>query len=521
MSNPVKISFDNSRTSTQTLRVNIGWLSGQDRYDVQYSKDKTFATGVTTIQRNSPSKKANVASDFGQSLSDLPQNTTYYVRARAVADSGSAGAWSSVIKGTTKSKAPLEVKVGWSQTSTGHIKIKWSHNGAYTTNQRVHLATTSFNSGSKGEDHRIIKVSKDARSYTLTDADLAALNAPVGSGRVIRFRVEARNEGLNPTRTKFNTGLTPSAIVGQPRGAAPTNATSLTIATYNVTSAAANPKNHLWKNRKTQVAQQIVNAKAGIVGIQEAITLKQGSSTQIKQLLSEVKKQQAKKNKAVKWKLVRDTRYIKRGKPGGNDGQRILYDSSKYKLLSTCKNKTGSGKNSDYSMSCAVKLPRAGSASSQKFATFAQFQDRTTKAKFWVVSVHLEHRDGAKYDKNRKAQVKVVLDKIKKINKSNQPVMLVGDLNSSNKRETSLATLDSILKNGFVDAASAKSTANLAYPTYNNWQKQSANVTKYASRIDFIMGKGANVHFSKYTTVKNGYKASDHNIVKATVKFTN
>lgn len=515
-----KPSIISSRVSTEAMRVAIGWQSNKNCYEIQYAKNSNFSSGVTSVKRASTKSKP-ADKEWGQTLTDLTNNARYYVRIRSIDANGKTSAWSTTVNAATKSKAPLEIKVKWSHTATGHIKISWTHNGAYTTAQRVHIATSSFESGKKGDSHRIIKVSKDARSYTLTDEDLKALNSPVGSGRVIRFRVEARNEGPNPTRTKFNTGQTPSAIVGQPRSSAPANATSLTIASYNVTSAAANPKNHQWKNRKTEVAKQIVNAKAGIVGLQEAITLKQSSSTQIKQLLSEVKKQQAKKNKAVKWKLVRDSRYIKRGTAGGNDGQRILYDSAKYKLLSSCKNKTGSGKNSDYSMSCVVKLPRAGSASSQKFATFAQFQDRTTKAKFWVVSVHLEHRDGAKYDKNRKAQIKVVLDKIAKINKTNQPVMLVGDLNASNKRATSLATIDTVLKNGFVDAATAKSTKNLAYPTYNNWAKQSASVSKYGSRIDFIMGKGANVHFSQYTTVKNGYKASDHNIVKATVKFTN
>lgn len=514
-----KVGVVGSRTSTQGIRATLGWSGGYACYEVQYSTSANFTSNVKTLERYSPANKPT-DSEFGLTLTGLPNNTLFYIRARQITNAGVATKWSASAKEATESRAPLDVKVKWSHTSTGHVKITWTHNGAYTTHQRVHIATSSFDSGKKGTKHQIINVPRSARSYTLTDSDLAKLNTPVNSGRVIRFRVEARNQGPNPVRTKFSTGHTPSAIVGQAKNSAPKEATTVVVASYNVTSAAANPKNKQWKNRRTHVAAQIVNSKAGIVGLQEAITLKQGSSTQIKQLLSDVKKQQAKKNKKVKWKLVRDTRYIKRGKAGGNDGQRIMYDSAKYKLVSKCSNKTGKGKNSDYSMSCVVKLPRVGSASSQKFASYAQFQDRATKKKFWVVSVHLEHRKGAKYDKNRMKQMSTVLKRIDKVNKKNEPVLMLGDLNSSNKRDTSLATIDSVLRTGFVDAASAKQTKDVAYHTYNDWKKQKASASKFGSRIDFIMGKGRDLHFSQYTTVKNGYKASDHNLVKATVKFS-
>jgi endonuclease/exonuclease/phosphatase family metal-dependent hydrolase len=449
----------------------------------------------------------------------LKDNTRYYVRVRTVDTNGKASKWSSSVNEATKARAPLALTTSWKHTAAGNVQISWKHNGAYTKSIRLHVASSSFAQGKRGQNHQVFNLPANARSYTLTSADLKALGAPVGSGRVLRFRVEARNTGATETRVKYSSGSA-AAIVGQPLNKAPKSATTLTIASYNVTSASANPSNKKWANRKKAVAQQIVNSKAGIVGVQEAITLKQGNSTQIKQLLSEVKAAQKKKDKKVKWKLTRDTRYIKRGKPGGNDGQRILYDSAKYKMVSKCKNTTGKGKNNDYSSSCTVKLPRVGAAKFQRFAQVVQFEDKKTKQRFWVVNTHLEHRKGAKYDKNRDKQVATILNHVKKVNKANKPVFFLGDLNSSNKRAENLKTIDRLLKNGYIDSASAKKTKDIAYHTYNNWQKQKASPAKFGSRIDFILGKGKNVHFSQYTTVKNGYKASDHNLIKATVKFT-
>ncbi|MFD2840024.1 endonuclease/exonuclease/phosphatase family protein [Populibacterium corticicola] len=509
-----KISVLKKNTSTQGIRVSVGRQASALCYEIQYSTNSTFAKNVTTVQRG-----RSGTNNPEQTISSLKDNTRYYFRVRSVQPNGNASKWSSSVNEATKARAPKPITTSWKHTAAGNVQISWKHNGAYTKSIRLHVASSSFAQGKRGQNHQVFNLPANARSYTLTSADLKALGAPVGSGRVLRFRVEARNTGATETRVKYSSGSA-AAIVGQPLNKAPKSATTLTIASYNVTSASANPSNKKWANRKKTVAQQIVNSKAGIVGVQEAITLKQGNSTQIKQLLSEVKAAQKKKDKKVKWKLTRDTRYIKRGKPGGNDGQRILYDSAKYKMVSKCKNTTGKGKNNDYSSSCTVKLPRVGAAKFQRFAQVVQFEDKKTKQRFWVVNTHLEHRKGAKYDKNRDKQVATILNHVKKVNKANKPVFFLGDLNSSNKRAENLKTIDRLLKNGYIDSASAKKTKNIAYHTYNNWQKQKASPAKFGSRIDFILGKGKNVHFSQYTTVKNGYKASDHNLIKATVKFT-
>ncbi len=509
-----KISVLKKNTSTQAIRVSVGRQASALCYEIQYSTNSTFAKNVTTVQRG-----RSGTNNPEQTISSLKDNTRYYFRVRSVQPNGNASKWSSSVNEATKARAPKPITTSWKHTAAGNVQISWKHDGAYTKSIRLHVASSSFAQGKRGQNHQVFNLPANARSYTLTSADLKKLAAPVGSGRVLRFRVEARNTGATETRVKYSSGSA-AAIVGQPLNKAPKSATTLTIASYNVTSASANPSNKKWANRKKAVAQQIVNSKAGIVGVQEAITLKQGKSTQIKQLLSEVKSAQKKKDKKVKWKLTRDTRYIKRGKPGGNDGQRILYDSAKYKMVSKCKNTTGTGKNNDYSSSCTVKLPRVGAAKFQRFAQVVQFEDKKTKQRFWVVNTHLEHRKGAKYDKNRDKQVAKILNHVKKVNKANKPVFFLGDLNSSNKRAENLKTIDRLLKSGYVDSASAKKTKNIAYHTYNNWQKQKASPAKFGSRIDFILGKGKNVHFSQYTTVKNGYKASDHNLIKATVKFT-
>lgn len=510
------LTLEKSSPSTQSMRVRTTWHAGQSCVQYQWATDTGFTKNVGSLSFNSPNKKTSVPSDFGRVIQPLLDNEKYYVRARVVSDAGVAGPWSSRISGTTNARMPeLITGVKWSRTSDGRVKITWKHNAAVTSRFRVHLATTPFNPGKRGANHQIINIPLSSRSYTVSAQQLKALGTPIGSGRDFRFRIEAQNAGDKETRSRFSSS-SEVAMAGQINKAISKPKTTVKIGSFNVVSPRAEGRNPSWSSRRVAVAKQIVNSKAGIIGLQEASTNKAGSTTQVKQLLSTVKAEQKKKSKAVKWKLVRSTRYIKPGQPGGDDGARIIYDSAKYKLVSKCSDTTGKGKKkAQYSTSCAIKLPRLGSVNYQRSASVAQFQDRKTKQKFWVVSAHLEHRKGAKYDKNRKAQVDTIFKHINKVNKAGLPVFVVGDLNSSSSRLTDYPLIDKFLKTGYYDASTAPKASGQKYATFNAWKSQKAVPSGHAARIDFILAKGKNTYVKKYTNMKQGKKASDHNLIYA------
>lgn len=418
-----------------------------------------------------------------------------------------------------KLSKPLPItSVSSARTSKGEIRVRWTHDGSQTTSQRIHVATSSFNSGGRGKNHIIINLSANQRSYTLTAEQLKKVKSPIGSARMIWYRVEARNERGTEALSAFTHGESPTAIVGQPNNEKPAKATTLDVATYNVVTATASPAGKSWTSRKKAVAAQIVKADVGIVGLQEAITYKQGSSTQIKQLLSEVQKAQKAVDPSVKWKLTRSTRYVSPKVKGGEDGSRILYDSARYKLLTACRDSFGSGASKNYSASCSMKLPRYNSSETQTYLAYAQFEDRKTKERFWVASFHLKADKASKYDSLRAKQTSAVLKKMNQLAGTKTPVIFLADTNSSTMHNQKQSVMNQLLADKYIDSASAVKTTNLAYNSYNHWTKQSKQYEDYGYRIDYVMARGKGVHFASHVMyMKNAYKASDHNLIKARI----
>ena len=80
---------------------------------------------------------------------------------------------------------------------------------------------------------------------------------------------------------------------------------------------------------------------------------------------------------------VRQTRHFV-----GHPGRRILYDKTKYKLLTSCPNTSSGG---SYSGSCSIKLPIASgeSESYRRRAAYAEFRNIASGKRFFFVSAHL------------------------------------------------------------------------------------------------------------------------------------
>jgi endonuclease/exonuclease/phosphatase family metal-dependent hydrolase len=202
--------------------------------------------------------------------------------------------------------------------------------------------------------------------------------------------------------------------------------TSVRIATFNVRTARADRgTSRHWLKRAGSVAREIKSRNPGVVLLQElgpgradGKKAKLGGATrQTESLLKALKS-----NGAGKYKLVRTTAYVRSGTEHGTQGARILYDSTRYTLLTSCRETTGG---SNYNPNCGIKLPILSSDSEdhRRRAAYALFQHRSTGQRFSVASVHLDDRHGGssaerKYDRLRVSQMSTVYNKLASLNGS-------------------------------------------------------------------------------------------------------
>ena len=389
----------------------------------------------------------------------------------------------------------------------GRVKVSWTPTGHCVDGFELYLKLESIDNNRKGAT-RISVDSEAATSYIISASRLRKLQAPIGSGRHFNIRMRA-------VTSKASSALTPRVITmaGQPKAAPPAKAATVHVASYNM-AIVPELSNAQVAQRRGKLAKQVVASGAAVVAVQESVKLTGRDNTQLKPMLSAIKKAQKKTKKAASWKWVRDTMYARPGTTSGGDGTRILYDAKQVRLLSTCKNTTGKLK---YSSSCAIKLPRKGGGVFQRWAAVVQFQDKATKKKFWVVSAHLEPRKGSTFDKNRAKQLNTIVKAVNKKNKKGEPVILAGDLNLGQTRAADLKTLNAqLVGKGYVNAMTAAKAKNLKYRTFNNWKKTPVEKSGYGVRIDHIYARGG-VYFANYET-KPG-RASDHNLIRATLKF--
>ena len=212
---------------------------------------------------------------------------------------------------------------------------------------------------------------------------------------------------------------------------------SVRVATFNVRTARADRgTSRHWLKRAGSVAREIKSRNPGIVLLQElgpgradGKKAKIGSAArQTESLLNALKS-----NGAGKYKLVRTTAYVRSGTEHGTQGARILYDSSRYTLVTSCRETTGG---SNYNANCGIKLPILSSDSEdyRRRAAYALFKHKSTGQRFYVASVHLDDRHGGssserKYDRLRVSQMAAVYNKLVSLS-GNYPMIIGGDINS-------------------------------------------------------------------------------------------
>jgi endonuclease/exonuclease/phosphatase family metal-dependent hydrolase len=231
---------------------------------------------------------------------------------------------------------------------------------------------------------------------------------------------------------------------------------------------------------------------------------------------------------ASRYKLVRTTSYVKPGRKTGTQGARILYDSRKLALVSSCPERTG---RSRYSSSCTIHLPILPGDSEQhrRRAAYAKFRVKATGRSFYVVSLHLDPRHSTtstaaevRYTQLRAQQVRTILRQISAVNTRKHPVVIAGDVNSWQRLRVGNLPHDELIKAGCYDTASAATRVNLQYSTLNRFEvTQRTSRQGFAPRLDVIciQGRKGADRFVNVTQETDAARPSDHNLIYADTRL--
>ncbi len=408
--------------------------------------------------------------------------------------------------------------------AVGQIKVSWKANGSHTDQFRIETALTPFGSSNDGRGARSFTVGGSRRSTTLSAKKVAEAGAAPATGNHLYIRVVAVDVRKGGSRTGKASDLVATPARALP---APVVGSPLRIASYNIRSAKYDGDDvRNWADRAAGVAADIVKTKPGIVAIQEASPARFGALRQTESLQSALIMADP---ALARYTMTRTTIYNPPGTPHGSQAARILYDSSRYQLLTPCTDTTvANGATIDYSTSCSFDLPiLPGDAQTWKrSAAYAEFLDLATGKPFLVVSAHLDYRHSKKASTERKLndlrqlQAATIWANMNLIRKVGEPVVVAGDFNASQTDKGGNGPHDYLVSQGFYDAAGAAQQANLEFPSLNHFDKVLEDDPQgYARRVDQILVYGApgSNRFVQVVKQKDPARNSDHNMVYADV----
>lgn len=168
--------------------------------------------------------------------------------------------------------------------------------------------------------------------------------------------------------------------------------------TYNIRLDVASDADNDWNHRKSFLTDQLAYYAPAIFGIQEALP---HQVVDIQLALSAYK-------------------HIGIGREGENQGEAssIFYQSSRF----TVQHET------TFWLSPTPELISKGwDAACLRVCTFGLFTDLPSGKRFWVFNTHLDHLG----EEAKTKGLALILDKIKAVNTANDPVILMGDFNTT------------------------------------------------------------------------------------------
>ncbi len=256
-------------------------------------------------------------------------------------------------------------------------------------------------------------------------------------------------------------------------------AQSIKVMTYNIRYDNKSDAINNWNDRKSGLVKMIKTHEPDFIGVQEALhhqmTYLDSSLTRYKYL-----------------GVGRDD--------GGEKGEysAIFYRADKYDPL-------------EYTTFWLSKTPDKPSvgwdAALERVCTYGSFENKKTKEKFWVFNTHFDHIGVLAREKS----AELILNKIKKANVQNNPVVLMGDLNLTPDQKP-IQLIKKELKDGY---EVSKTPPSGPKGTFNGFD----TAAPIDRRIDYIFVMGFTVeHFAHIDErLENRKHLSDHLPVLATL----
>jgi endonuclease/exonuclease/phosphatase family metal-dependent hydrolase len=416
--------------------------------------------------------------------------------------------------------------------AAGEVTFHWKAEGTHTTAFVIETGLSSFKVGDPrlpdhGRGSKTFTVSGKSRSVTLSAAQVASAGASVATAHHLYYRFKAVDRTSSGTSTRSWpyqqwVAVAPAAVSG--------HGDALRVASFNVRTAKDNTGPHAWLTRVPLVAHEIVRHAPDLVALQElnpgradGLDLPTtGAVRQTESLLNAVHAEGA-----TQYALVRTTPYVPSTVTEGTQGARIMYDTSRYRLLSTCHETTGG---SPYSSDCSISTPvlSTDSASAKRRSAYALFEDRSSGAQFWFVSVHLDPRHSSTmhtehvYEGLRAAQMSAVLSKISSLNTRHLPVVLGGDTNSWQNNQGGERAHDALIAAGYYDSAAAQTQVDVRYTTMSDFATTlTLPSSGWGARLDVIATHGIKgaTRFENVMLHTDSNRASDHNMVLADLRL--
>ena len=262
------------------------------------------------------------------------------------------------------------------------------------------------------------------------------------------------------------------AINGQP----------VTILTYNIRYNNPGDGPNAWPLRKAWLCEQIRSVSPGIFGVQESL------SGQVAYIDS----------------LFRNYKHIGVGRDDGKakgEFSAIWYNTINFKLI----------RQGTFWLSTTPEKVSVGwDAALERICTYGLFKEIASGQKFWAFNTHFDHMG----ELARKNSAILILQKIKSLNKSGFPVILMGDFNTGADSEP-IKLITAVLQ----DSKSADKSMTMGPGgTFNGFDSSKPAV----ERIDFIFtGFGAKaVNYQVISESHDGRYASDHFPVVAEIDFS-
>jgi len=249
-------------------------------------------------------------------------------------------------------------------------------------------------------------------------------------------------------------------------------AQDISVMSYNIRLDIASDGENRWDNRKEMLAGQVLFYEPDFLGVQEALP------NQVQFLNSQLK----------------EYKFIGVGRDDGKDKgeySAVFYNSVKYKLLES---------NTFWLSETPEKPSKGWDAAYNRVCTYGMFQNLKTKKKILVFNTHFDHVGNVA----RAESARLILQKIREINKNNLPVIVTGDFNLEPGTEPV-----NIIKSELNDS---RGIADLVYGpdgTFNAFEFHKP----VTNRIDYIFVPKSGVSVKKYAILsdsKNCRYPSDH-----------